>query len=211
MIRKYPIFLILGIIIFSCAEQPKRQIVDYKIENIITVVYLDITKEFKSPPPPPKPLNSKNLKINTEPHLPQSERKKYKAGKSRNFAINKKVQNTNLKKFKEFDSQFIQDFDSNRLKKGVMINLELIDRVPTDHHFYFNQTLFDENKNFYWETKATNGILTFSDFVVNTKANKAIITCGFSQGKLDGVGIRYYLRKENGVWIIDDKKAIAIS
>ena len=53
--------------------------------------------------------------------------------------------------------------------------------------------------------------VTFSNTVVNTEKNKAVIYMGKATSRLSGITSIYFLKKENGKWKVFKRKALSIS
>jgi hypothetical protein len=111
---------------------------------------------------------------------------------------------------KDFDQLLTQLVDSTLFKKG---KLELSKLTQTGNYIIKDLGQLEKQNKEYWENTEYRymGSISFSDFKINQKKDKAIFYFDLICGSLCGSGEIIFCIKENGKWKIADRNMLWVS
>ncbi|NJB84166.1 hypothetical protein [Wenyingzhuangia aestuarii] len=104
----------------------------------------------------------------------------------------------NLKKRKTID-KFKIDLEKIQLTE-IKIKLKLNSELPKKSEILNN---YSENK--------IKRIMRFSNFMIDSTEKYSVIDIGYSEGRIGGYGVRFYMKKINNQWNIEKKENLWIS
>lgn len=233
MVSKRILYLILIIIVFSRCRK-KQDGLDYnqsKLDFEQSVVYEIFPVLMDSlhfdyrlfPPPPPIPIYDKSGKyigidsIATEEVLKNFKKKRAKFETDSVKLITAIDDSTSILENIEKNSllEHFSDFDLKLDTINIIGKYKIdIKRLKADEKIRFKYMSDFPKGRAKWTTKYDfhlNATTGFSRIQFDSTKNFGVFNSGIGCGVLCGIGVRVFIKKENGKWIIDDIILVEIS
>ena len=228
MIKKTTLLLILIFpLLFSCEQKSSELKFEQAVVYEIFPALMDsLHRDFrlKPPPPPPKPIINENGEIigrdSTGFQQALSDFKERKAELEADtvtlvIAVRDSVdlleneeKNRLLSHFSNYDIKL----DTTDLSTKYKLQINHLETNNDKVQFRY-RSKFPEGSDI-WEEEYDfhlSGITSISRIQFDSTKSFGVLESGMSCGKWCGIGVRVFIRKENGKWIIDEITVIEIA